>query len=327
MPTNCKKSLILVLVVLAIGLLDFTWINRANQTYAKDYLNESIALSAGTYATCRIINGGVSSLQESSISISPWGIGIEYEAGQVLDPINDATERLSDACVKSMALLGVQRLLLSVVNHYTIIPFYGLLAAFVVSVFVLRNRKLALFAGRLAILLALLRVSTPLLCLVGSQANHRYFAPQVQEQQQRLKAVKEIAMEEFKAEVPRVEIDAHVEGGSLESIARFFSNFRDRIIGTSSLIKHRVTSLGRAVGYMKDHFDEISESLAMLFVLVIEKVIVQVFVLPLLVWLLMRKAFQWLAGESLDGWIRGLWPDGQEPRVGAGNSGSVNGRL
>ena len=100
-----------------IALLDYFWIAPANQTYAKSYLNESIVLSASTYATCRVINGGVSSLQESSISISPWGVGIEYEAGQILDPINDAVERLSEACVHSMALLGVQRIVLGIINQ------------------------------------------------------------------------------------------------------------------------------------------------------------------------------------------------------------------
>ena len=88
-----------------VALVDYLWIVPANQTYAKRYLNESIVLSASTYATCRVINGGVSSLQESSISISPWGVGLEYEAGQILDPINDAVERLSEACVHSMAYL------------------------------------------------------------------------------------------------------------------------------------------------------------------------------------------------------------------------------
>ena len=63
-------------LLLGVALVDYLWISPANQTYAKRYLNESIVLSASTYATCRVINGGVSSLQESSISISPWGVGL-----------------------------------------------------------------------------------------------------------------------------------------------------------------------------------------------------------------------------------------------------------
>ena len=112
----------LAALLLGVALLDYLWISPANQTYAKRYLNESIVLSASTYATCRVINGGVSSLQESSISISPWGVGLEYEAGQILDPINDAVERLSEACVHSMALLGAQRIALGIINRYGVFP-------------------------------------------------------------------------------------------------------------------------------------------------------------------------------------------------------------
>jgi len=52
--------------LVVVALLDYLWIAPANQTYAKRYLNESIVLSGSTYATCRVINGGVSSLQESA---------------------------------------------------------------------------------------------------------------------------------------------------------------------------------------------------------------------------------------------------------------------
>ena len=126
-----KKGGWIVGFLALVALADFLWIFPANQTYAKRYLNESIVLSASTYATCRIINGGVSSLQESSISISPWGVGLEYEAGQILDPINDAVERLSEACVHSMALLGAQRIVLGIINSYGLVPFYLFLLVFI----------------------------------------------------------------------------------------------------------------------------------------------------------------------------------------------------
>ena len=130
MNTLREKTGLILALLGAVALLDYVWISPANQTYAKRYLNESIVLSASTYATCRVINGGVSSLQESSISISPWGVGLEYEAGQILDPINDAVERLSEACVHSMALLGAQRIVLGIINQYGIFPFYIALVVF-----------------------------------------------------------------------------------------------------------------------------------------------------------------------------------------------------
>lgn len=292
--------LVCLVIFICTAFIDFKWINTANQTYAKDYLNESIALSAGTYATCRIINGGVSSIQESSISISPWGIGLEYEAGQLLDPINDATELLSDACVKSMALLGVQRLLLSAVNCYTIVPFYLMLALFLIGMSVSKVPGLTILFGRGALLLLLIRLSTPVMCYVGTEVNSNYFAPNIAAEKDRLVKVKEIAMAEYETKIPTLTSESRPAEGKLDAIAQFFTDFKDRIVAISAAIKNRASSLSSAVVYIKDNFEDISTSLAGLFVLVIEKVIVQVFLLPLIILILLKKLFSYLSGERFE---------------------------
>ena len=321
-----------ILVLSALALLDVLWINKANQTYAKDYLNRSIGLSAGTYATCRIINGGVSSIQESSISISPWGIGIEYEAGQVLDPINDATERLSDACVKSMALLGVQRLLLSAVNRFTLVPFYVLLAGFLLSVRCAGARGLAVFLGRAALLLLLLRLSPPALCYLGTHINEHYFAPRMRVEQGRLAKVRAIAMAEFENEIPSMQPEGTAADGSLAAIAQFLTDFRDRIAAVSASLQHRAASLSNAVLYMKDHFGRISQSLAQLFALVIEKIVVQVFLLPLAILFLLKQVFSFASGERFERFLqsipstaRRIQGSRRKNRPAAGPCGSVPG--
>jgi len=305
---STTKWMICVAVFVAVGVLDFIWVNRANQSYAKEYLNESIALSAGTYATCRLINGGVSSIQESSISISPWGIGIEYEAGQVLDPINDATERLSDACVKSLALLGLQRLLLSAINSCTILPFYALLALFMLGLSVSRAPGLTVFMGRVALFLLLLRLSTPVMCYLGTEVNRNYFTPRMDAEQSRLARVKEIAMAEFESEVPILTAESRPVSGKLDAVAQFFTDFRDRIMAISAAISHRAASLTGAVVYMKENFGEISMSLANLFALVIEKVIVQVLLIPLGILFLLKKLFSYLSGQRFDEFVMKLKP-------------------
>jgi hypothetical protein len=301
--------------------LDVLWLLPANRTYARDYLDRSIALSVGTYATCRVINGGVSSIQESSISISPWGIGIQYEAGQVLDPINDATERLSEACVKSMALLGVQRLLLSAVNTYTVIPFYAFLGLFLMGVSLTRVRGPTVFAGRLALLLLLLRLSTPVLCWIGTEMNEQYFSPRIDEEQAKLSEVKAIALAEFEAEMPELTSESRPVEGRMDAIAQFFTEFRDRIVSLSYAVRHRASSLSEAVVYMKDHFGEITLSLARLFSLVIEQVLVQVFLLPLGILYLLKKIYEGISGEHLQQLVdrlHALKPQPGTPDVASG---------
>lgn len=312
--------------VLLFGItvwFDFGWIHPANRTYAKEYLNESLALSMGTYATCRIINGGVSSIQESSISISPWGIGLQYEAGQILDPINDATERLSEACVRAMALLGVQRLLLSGVNAYTIVPFYVILALFLVGMSLPRATGMTVFLGRLAVLLLLVRLSTPLMCYVGTEMNENYFIPEISAEQATLAEVKKIALAEFETEIPILTSESTPASGSLDTIVQFFSDFGKRIAAISASVSHRTSSLAKAVLYLKDNFDTISESLAGLFVLVIEKVILQVFVIPLATFFLLKQLFAFLSAERFGKWVERI-RDFQQSKTGIEPSGSTN---
>lgn len=300
---NLSRGVLYLVVFGFLAFVDFRWINPANQTYAKRYLNASIALSAGTYATCRLINGGISSIQESSISISPWGIGLEFEAGQILDPINDATERLSDACVKSMALLGTQRLLLAIVNTYTVLPFYLLLGGFLITLPFAQFPTLTTLLGKGALLLLLLRLTTPILCLAGTAANDRYFAPQINTQQTRLAEVKHIAQKEFEFEIPVLTSISRSSGGRFDEIIYFFTDFRNRIITVSANMKHRIASLSEAIKYLKANFGEVSRSLAMLFVLVIEKIFVQVFLLPLTLLYLLKKLFSALTGENLNQFV------------------------
>ena len=286
-----------------IALLDYLWIAPANQTYAKRYLNESIVLSASTYATCRVINGGVSSLQESSISISPWGVGIEYEAGQILDPINDAVERLSEACVHSMALLGVQRIVLGIINRYGVFPFYLALCVFLGCLLVGKGERFARLSGRLALLLLLLRASTPLLCFLGSQLNHQYFDPRIQEQTEQLAEMRELAWAEFETESPVLEEKTASAAPHLSVLPDFLRDIGNKVSHYAKWMEKRTGALKDALVYFRDHFSEIMESLTALFVLMIEKIILLAILLPLGLLYALRKVYRWLAEEELDGWI------------------------
>ena len=285
-----------------VAIVDYCWIAPANQTYAKQYLNESIALSATTYATCRVINGGVSSLQESSISISPWGVGLEYEAGQILDPINDAVERLSEACVHSMAMLGAQRIALGIINRYGVFPFYLSLSIFLGFLLWGRGGRFARLSGRVAILLLLLRASTPVLCFLGTQLNGQYFDPRIAEQTTQLSKVKELAWVEFETEAPEVSSSSSPED-AFGFLPDFFRQIGYKVAYYAEWMKGRATALQNALIYLKSNFTEIMDCLTALFVLVIEKIILLAILLPVGLLYCLRKAYRWLAEEELDAWV------------------------
>ena len=290
-----------------VALLDYLWIAPANQTYAKRYLNESIVLSGSTYATCRVINGGVSSLQESSISISPWGVGLEYGAGQILDPINDAVERLSEACVHSMALLGAQRIVLGIINRYGVFPFYLSVCLFLGCILLGKGSRMARWVGRLAILLLLLRLSTPVLCFVGTQLNQQYFDPRIGEQTSQLSKIQEIAWAEFEIEHPELSTSAKVDP-AYSILPDFFRQIGTKVSAYAEWMKQRAVALRDALVYFKENFSDIMDCLTGLFVLVLEKIILLAILLPLGLLYALRKIYKWITEEELDHWIDQAMP-------------------
>ncbi len=77
---------------------------------ADNYFSESIKAATISYATTRGVNAVVSVVKESHLELAPAGVGVTIAAGQVLDPIDDMTERLSSIMVAAIASLGIQKI-------------------------------------------------------------------------------------------------------------------------------------------------------------------------------------------------------------------------
>jgi len=254
-----------------------------------------------------VINGGVSSLQESSISISPWGVGLEYGAGQILDPINDAVERLSEACVHSMALLGAQRIVLGIINRYGVFPFYLAVCLFLGCILLGKGSRMARWVGRLAILLLLLRLSTPVLCFVGTQLNQQYFDPRIGEQTSQLSKIQEIAWAEFEIEHPELSTSGQIDP-AYSFLPDFFRQIGTKVSAYAEWMKQRAVALRDALVYFKENFSDIMDCLTGLFVLVLEKIILLAILLPLGLLYALRKIYKWITEEELDHWIDQAMP-------------------
>ena len=94
-------SLVLIAVSFHGGLDEFT------QQQVAETTNETI----GIYVVSRAINALVSMLQTSQVNVPLLG---SLQVGQILDPVNDAVERLSSTVVWAVGSLFVQRILLEV---------------------------------------------------------------------------------------------------------------------------------------------------------------------------------------------------------------------
>lgn len=96
--------------------------------HADQYFNDAIQKAGLAYATTRVLNASISVIQNSELRLEPGGVGLTIAAGQVVDPIDDMTERLSDVLVTAIASLGIQRLLHQM--SVSLVP-YGLAFVFV----------------------------------------------------------------------------------------------------------------------------------------------------------------------------------------------------
>ncbi|MDE1461698.1 hypothetical protein [Spartinivicinus poritis] len=101
------KCLISLLVILMCVGSWFTWVDEE----ASELTDQQLKQAAVTFATARLLNGVISVIQGTEVSIQPVGVGVTITAGEILDPVNDLVERFSWVMLTSTTSLGIQKLI------------------------------------------------------------------------------------------------------------------------------------------------------------------------------------------------------------------------
>ena len=121
-----KKAVATLLFALIAVASHLSWINRGIENsffgefdkVAEGYFDDSLKRAAYTFAAARGINGVISVIQNTSVSVSPAGVGVDLAAGQILDPVNDLVERFSWVMLVSATSLGIQKILLAMGKYF-----------------------------------------------------------------------------------------------------------------------------------------------------------------------------------------------------------------
>lgn len=239
------------------------------------YFREAITEAGIAYATCRVINASVSVIKESDLELGPMGVGISLAVGQVLDPIDDMTERLSDVLVVAITSLGVQKLAYEM--SVSLAP--PLLAAllFVLSFLIwFENERLAALqktVSRFVLLIAVARFCLPLSSLANVFLHHQFFTAQIAEAKQEL-AIGSAELDKLKDWV-LPEVDGVM--GTIENNAAF--------------LKQKTIEMKNALGVVVSNTGVIIESLLKLTFLYVGIFIIQVLALPLAAfWVLVKTS-------------------------------------
>ena len=107
---NLYRAIILLVLATALTTLSF---HGALDGFARAQIAETTTESIGLYVMSRGINAAVSVLQTAQVKLP---LLASVEIGQMLDPVNDAVERLSSMLVWAVGSLFLQRILIEIVS-------------------------------------------------------------------------------------------------------------------------------------------------------------------------------------------------------------------
>ena len=194
------RTTILAAIALAI-LSSVGWLDNFAEDRLSDTTNESIAI----FVVSRGINAGISTLQSSEV-----GIGIaSMQIGELLDPINDAAERLSGVMVWAIGSLLLQRFALELVSANLfkwVFVAIALVTSVTLSIAEHRRSRNKPGAGvdryrdvliQILVLAALLRFIVPVFVAISLLVSQQFLQPRIEEERVALAELQEdISMEE-----------------------------------------------------------------------------------------------------------------------------------
>ncbi len=240
---------------------------------ADTYFTESISKAGIAYATCRLINGSVSIIQNSNLSLEPAGVGVSLALGQILDPLDDMTERLSDVLVTAIVALGAQKLVHEI--SMEIAPV--IIAVFLVILSILiwfNNQRIKSFQRvtiKIIFIVMILRFCLPISSILNDYLYAHFFEAKITHAKQELS-------------LATVDLD-RMKTFSLPEI--------DGLLGTiknsASLVIDKSIALKDALACIKKNLNNIISNLILLTTLYVGIFIIQVLILPLLIFLLLVK--------------------------------------
>ena len=239
------------------------------------YFSNSMAKAGVAYGICRVVNASVSAIKESQLHIEPAGLGVSLAAGQVLDPLDDMTERASDILVTAIVSMGIQKIAYELcVAFVPSLIGVAIIVLFGIS-FVKGDRATTLRGLVISsiILLAVARLFLPTASIINAYLQKNYFSPQI------LKVQNELSMNSPELErlkdMSMPEID-----GVLGTVKNGFYFVGEKTSDLNAILKEMVGNMERMIFNLL--------KLSYLYVAIF---IVQVIILPIgAFWLLTRIA-------------------------------------
>lgn len=280
-PAIAKSVLLLVAAVVLFMLpgLTLPYVDKNTDTY----FSESMTQAGVAYGVCRVVNASVSTIKESQIQIEPAGLGVSLAAGQVLDPLDDMTERASDILVTAIVSLGIQK-----IAYELCVSFVPSLIGFAIIVLLgisfVKGHRATTLRGLVInsiILLAVARLFLPTSSIINAYLQENYFSPQI------TKVQDELAMN-----FPELE---RLKDMSMPDV--------DGVLGTVKngfdFVEEKTSDLGATLKAMIGNMESMVANLLRLSYLYVAIFIVQVIILPVGAFWIMARITSILFGAGI----------------------------
>ena len=209
------------LMALAIAAMIAVSLMKPIDNSSQSQLDSALTRAMIGFGLARTLNGVISVAQGTEFAVQPAGVGVNFSPGEILDPINDLVERFSWVMLLATSSLGVQKILLEVSSWAGISVLLGGAGLFFLLTR-MRNSsmaKLADIAGKLLLVMILVRFLIPVGSLANDWVYKQFLQPQYEESSEQL----EIASTRIR-EISARQTQAEENDGSLKERAKSFYN-------------------------------------------------------------------------------------------------------
>jgi len=260
---NARRALAIIATLVIIAC---SWYPPI-QAIADEQVDAGLKRALISFASARALNGVISVVQGTEVSLQPMGVGVTLTLGQVLDPINDLVEEFSTLMLTAAVAFGVQKVLLAIGANWVISLLVSVLAiAWTILHFV---GKAPAWVSRALLVLVMIRFVIPVITLGSDWVFQNTLASQYNEQQLAL----DHAAKEIREATPKTG-DNNAEKGWWEKL------------------KDSASSLGHNIYLNYDAIKKAAEGLPERIIKLIVIFVMQTIVIPIvLLWALYKIAF------------------------------------
>lgn len=236
-PNLLRRTAMVLAALLVVAAAWFPPLQQAADRQVDAGLQRALI----SFASARALNGLISVVQGTELSVQPLGVGVTLTLGQALDPVNDLVEQFSSLMLAAAIAFGVQKALLAIGAQGAV----SLLLTVLVIAWVAwrwQARPAPPWLTGLLLVLLLTRFAVPLATLGSDFVFQRLLAQDYQVQQ----AAVDLASSELRELTPKGPASADAKGWwertkdrfeasvpslDLDQIKARLENLPERIVG------------------------------------------------------------------------------------------------